>query len=51
MNRIDELVRLTQEWSIEHVPNALRIGAIKNRLPAHGNAAEGAVDIVREPLP
>ena len=48
MNRIDDLVRLTREWSVERAPNALRIGGIENRLPARGSAADGAVDIVEE---
>ena len=48
MNGIDDLVRLTCEWSIERAPNALRIGGIKNGLPARGSAADGAVDVVEE---
>ena len=48
MNGIDDLVRLTREWSIERTPNALRIGGIKNGLPARGSATDGAVDVVEE---
>ena len=48
MNRIDDLVRLTREGSIERAPNALGIGGVKDRLPARGGAADSAVDIVEE---
>lgn len=48
MNRIDDLVRLTRERSIERAANALRIRGIQNRLPARGRAADGAVDVVEE---
>ena len=48
MNRIDDLVRLTRERSVERAPDALRIGGIENRLPARGSAPDGAVDVVEE---
>ena len=48
MDRVNDLVRLTRERSVECASNALRIGGIKDRLPARGSAADLAVDVVEQ---